>query len=205
MLWIERTALDRVLADELGRSPRRRLEFLPDGAPVETADTPEVRQLVDLATQAAAVGGDAHWRVVRQLERSLLVGLLTSLSHTFRPDLDRMPSDTVPYYVRRAEDFLSERFGEPIAMRHVVAAAGTSARSLYYGFRAYRGTTPMAYLKQLRLSEARTRLAAAAEGGGRVTDVALECGYTHLGLFARDYRARYGESPSKSRRRGGGS
>jgi AraC-like DNA-binding protein len=205
MLWVERTALDRVLADELGRRPSRRLEVLPEGDPVGPADTPELRRLVDLATEAAVLAGDAHWRLVRQLERSVLVALLTSLSHTYRADLDRTPSDTVPYYVRRAECFLREHFAEPIDMRDVVEAAGTSARSLYYGFRTYRGTTPVAYLKQLRLSEARTRLLAVAERGGRVTDVALECGYTHLGMFARDYRARYGESPSESRKRGGGS
>lgn len=203
MLWIDRSAIERVLADELGRGPSRPLEFFCTNGPGKSGNAALARRLVDLAAHAAGLGGaETHWRDVRQLERSLLVSLLTSLPHTYRRELDRAEADTAPYSVRRVESFFRERFGAPVLMREVLEVAGTSARSLFYAFRAYRNTTPMRYLKQLRLREARRRLQRAAETGSRVTDIALECGYSHLGMFARDYKSRYGESPSETRKGG---
>lgn len=47
--------------------------------------------------------------------------------------------------------------------------AGTSARSLQYGFQERYGTTPMRYLRQVRLDRARDDL---AQAYGSVADVA---------------------------------
>ena len=47
--------------------------------------------------------------------------------------------------------------------------AGTSARSLQYGFQGRYGTTPMRYLRQVRLDRARDDL---AQAHGSVADVA---------------------------------
>ncbi|HHI5373152.1 TPA: helix-turn-helix transcriptional regulator, partial [Streptococcus pneumoniae] len=70
-----------------------------------------------------------------------------------------------------------------------------SVRSLYAGFREHLGVAPMARLKQMRLEAARRYLQA---GGMSVTEVALACGFTHLGQFSADYRHRYGERPSET-------
>jgi len=32
----------------------------------------------------------------------------------------------------------------------------------------------------------------------RITEIALDAGYEHQGRFARDYKARYGESPART-------
>ena len=90
-------------------------------------------------------------------------------------------------------------------MDDVVAAAGSSARSIYAGFRRFRDTTPMAYLKQLRLLRAHDELLAADPTRQTVTEIAMKWRFFHLGYFAAGYRRRFGEPPSTTLRlRGAG-
>ena len=49
-----------------------------------------------------------------------------------------------------------------------------------------------------RLEFARQMLIAGAPAGIQVTQVAMDCGFNHLGKFARAYRDRFGEPPSET-------
>ena len=62
----------------------------------------------------------------------------------------------------------------------------------------------MGFLREQRLLQARQKLERAASTGESVTDIALGCGFNHLGKFAQIYRARFGETPSETRRRTAG-
>lgn len=79
-------------------------------------------------------------------------------------------------------------------------AARVGVRSLREGFRTHMGTTPLAYLRSVRLDLARRDLLAVAEGhvSQTVTDVALRWGFMHLGRFTGHYRKAYGETPSQT-------
>ena len=88
---------------------------------------------------------------------------------------------------------------KPIGLTDVAAATGVSARALQLAFRRFRDTTPMARLRALRLELAREDL---ARDGATVTSVAVACGFGSLGRFAADYKARFGEPPSETLRRG---
>jgi transcriptional regulator GlxA family with amidase domain len=57
----------------------------------------------------------------------------------------------------------------------------------------------MEVLREIRLQRVRTALI--DRGDRTVAEVALSCGFTHLGRFAGLYRARFGVSPSAVRRR----
>lgn len=76
-------------------------------------------------------------------------------------------------------------------------AAGVSLRTLQEGFRSRFGTSLTAHQRALRLEHAH-RLLTAARDDATVTDIALACGFLHLGRFARDYRLRYGVAPSRT-------
>jgi AraC-like DNA-binding protein len=54
-------------------------------------------------------------------------------------------------------------------------------------------------LRRLRLDHARALLADPANAGLHVTDIALDCGFTDISHFTRQFRARYGESPTSAR------
>ncbi|WP_435201498.1 AraC family transcriptional regulator [Janibacter sp. GS2] len=71
---------------------------------------------------------------------------------------------------------------------------GVSVRRLQQAFREHVGTTPFAYLHDVRLQRVHDDLVHGR--GASVTDVAVRWGVTHLGRFAAAYRAKYGELPS---------
>ena len=100
---------------------------------------------------------------------------------------------------RRAEGLMRERLGEPLCVPNVCLAMGVSRRELEYAFQTAFGESPRAFLESLRMTAVRRALV--RSGGGRsVTDVALACGFSHLGRFSTRYRALFGESPSETGR-----
>ena len=75
-----------------------------------------------------------------------------------------------------------------------------SVRSLQEGFRRSLDTTPMAYLRELRLEKVHQELAAADPAAVSVTEVATRWGFVHLGRFAAAYSRAFGERPSATLR-----
>ena len=68
-------------------------------------------------------------------------------------------------------------------------------------FRRQLDTTPMAYLRRVRLDRAHEQLRAADPGQGTtVTTVATRWGFASPSRFTADYRAAYGELPSHALR-----
>jgi transcriptional regulator GlxA family with amidase domain len=58
----------------------------------------------------------------------------------------------------------------------------------------------MEFLRELRLDRVREELKATARGADAgVREVAQKYGFLHLGHFAAQYRARFGERPSETR------
>lgn len=96
--------------------------------------------------------------------------------------------------LRRAEDFMRAHAIEPIGIGDVAAHVGISTRALQYLFRRHRDTTPLAVLHQARLEGVRSELATGEQAS--VTSAATRWGFSHLGRFARQYKAAFGESPS---------
>lgn len=104
--------------------------------------------------------------------------------------------------VAAAEDFMQARLARPVYTEELCAALGVSARRLHDAFRAALGMSPHAYLKSRRLLLARRALQSQSDGPELVKSVALDHGFWHLGHFARDYRALFGELPSETRAAG---
>ncbi len=133
-------------------------------------------------------------------ERLLSLLLLRSLKKTDDQAVTRAAPQIAPYYVRRAEQYLSENYMKPVSVADLKTATGVSARTLYYGFKQYRGASPRKYLKTVRLMRARRRLLEAQTQGGRVGEIAAAVGYDDKSQFARDYKGYFGESPTATLR-----
>ena len=102
----------------------------------------------------------AEPKLAAQAETLLLSLLNFSLSNLPKIAPARI-STMVAYYVRRAEEYISRRFGEVITMQKLAAACSVSVRTLHYGFAKYRSYTPLERLRVVGLMEARTNLAKA--------------------------------------------
>lgn len=97
--------------------------------------------------------------------------------------------------LRIAEAFIHANFREPLSTPLIARQAGLSIRGLQAMFLRHRGVTPLTYLRRVRLEAAHAELAA-SRGERRITDIAMDCGFVHLGRFATAYRERFGERPS---------
>ncbi len=106
--------------------------------------------------------------------------------------------------VKRAIDFIEAHVDCNITLGDIVAASGVPGRTLSKHFEHYRGLPPMQYLRTLRFKKVREALRR-AEPEERVTAIALQWGFGHLGRFSVEYRKRFGESPSETLRRRAGS
>jgi AraC-like DNA-binding protein len=140
----------------------------------------------------------SHPLVADRVASGLVSLLLASMPHNKSHAIDKAGKGTAPFFVRRAEQFIEEHACEAIALADLTGVAGVSARALQTGFRRFRDTTPMAYLRCIRLELARTELAKAGQQRASVAAVANAFGFGHLGRFARDYERRFGELPSQT-------
>ena len=141
--------------------------------------------------------------LIRGRIASMLVStLLVSMPHNRLRALEAAARSVAPFFVRRAEHFMEQNARNELNLDDLAEVAGITTRALQLGFRRFRNTTPMAYLRAIRLDLARTELANAGRRGSSVAAVANSVGFAHLGRFARDYQARFGELPSQTFHRG---
>jgi AraC-like DNA-binding protein len=100
--------------------------------------------------------------------------------------------------VRVCERYMREHLDRRLTMLDLSRASGIRSRTLINAFEAITGFAPMDYLKRLRLSAVHRALQVADRSQTRIIDVAMEWGFWHMGHFARDYHAMFGESPSRT-------
>ena len=123
---------------------------------------------------------------------------ISSLRLPQRSDSPRVP--TVAGRARRAEAFIQEHWRKSISLADLCRAAAVPERALRQGFGELYGVSPMAYLRSVRMHAAREELRR-TERERSIAEVALGCGFTHLGRFSVDYRRSFGETPSQTRNR----
>ena len=66
----------------------------------------------------------------------------------------RGPGAVAPSALRRAVAYMEAHAEEPIRLRDIAEAAGTSSRSLQHAFARHYDASPMSYLQQVRLEQA---------------------------------------------------
>lgn len=197
-LRVELAALERAYAAWYGEPLRERLVF-ESTLDLHQSPYASLRALLQWHCVEASDGQlFDHPLLATQAAETLILALLQIWPHASpRPVVEPAPA---PLYVRRAEEYLEGHAHLPLTMADVADHVGVSARSLYAGFRQYRCTSPLQYLRDIRLQRVHAELQTPMPDL-RVTDVALRWGFSHLGQFAAAYRRRYGEPPSATLRR----
>ena len=90
-----------------------------------------------------------------------------------------------------------------LSVAALCAEVEISQRTLEYAFRERLGTSPMEFIRRLRLHAARRALLATQRGGATVAQIAMTFGFYQLGRFSADYRSLFGELPSATLARQG--
>jgi AraC-like DNA-binding protein len=137
---------------------------------------------------------------MQQFEQLALTGLLLSHSHSYTQALRRLAKSITSRDVKRAIDFIEANLEAPIGLAEITVAAGVPGRTLLDHFKRYKGVSPIAYLRRARFAKVQQALQQ-AEPEERVTDIAMNFGFAHMGRFSVEYRKRFGESPSETLRR----
>jgi AraC-like DNA-binding protein len=105
-----------------------------------------------------------------------------------------------PRSVRQAVDYIHAHAEEEIRVNDLAKAAGASTTMLFDAFRNHMNCGPLAYVRAVRLRSARSAITN-RDDPRSVTEIALDCGFLHLGRFSILFRTAYGETPSQARRR----
>lgn len=188
-LRIDRQVVERVAAERGGWSPQP-LAFKPHHVP--EGATLAAWWLMVRQVAADMLEGPEEISAEHDLEltRFAAAGLLTAVPHW-----PAGASESAPARARlaRAEGFLLDHVLEPLTVEQVAAAAGMSTRGLQSAFQRAHATTPMSYLRGIRLQMARDLLENAAVDS--VADAARAVAMPHLGRFASAYRAEFGQLP----------
>jgi transcriptional regulator GlxA family with amidase domain len=105
-----------------------------------------------------------------------------------------------PPLLRRAVAFIQDNAQTDIGLRDIAAAVGVTPRSVQYTFRRHLGTTPLEYLRRVRLDRAHRDLQLADPSVDTVTAIAGRWGFSHAGRFSIAYRQVFGTKPSRTLR-----
>jgi AraC-like DNA-binding protein len=151
----------------------------------------------DFCTNELAYGSPL---IYAQTMRLLAATLLETFPNTTTTDPAR-PGSADTGAVRRAVAFIDDHAGEPIGLTEIAAAARAGTRTVQEAFRRHLDTTPMAYLRRVRLERVHRELQAAdPTAGGTVAEIAARWGFAHHGRFAALYQGCYGHAPSATLR-----
>jgi AraC-like DNA-binding protein len=192
---VDPTALRCKLEAFVGTTLPRPIEFHP----AQTLLTPQAemfkRSAFFFASEIESFDNEACRLARDEFEQAMLAAFLAGNAHNYSYLLDAPPPGLTPRQVWLAESFIEANWDQPLTIDSLAAVVGVGARSIFKAFKDYRGYSPMAFLKDVRLQRAREMLVL-AKPGDSVTAIAYRCGFQNHGHFARAYRGRFGESPS---------
>lgn len=195
-LQIERRLLSEVAAN----APSE------DGEPVRLTSqavvSPEANRLmVDVIDDACAIT-DKHQSLeaapllASALKRLVASAMLVAFPNSalFDPTIEDR-HDSTPVLVRRAISFIDDNAHRDISLADIALQASVTPRALQYMFRKHLDSTPMAYVRRVRLHYAHRDLVREQQHSTSVGAIARKWGYVNVGRFASAYRQAYGQSP----------
>jgi AraC-like DNA-binding protein len=134
------------------------------------------------------------------LEEALLgeiVGLLTD------PEFDhqqRLGTSSGSYIVEKCHRMTIDDKLNPPSVDELCKKLRVSRRSVQNGFRSVTETTPINYIRCVRLNGVRRELTNTRPDELTIGDAAARWGFFHLSHFAAEYQQLFGELPSQTRR-----
>ena len=180
------------------------------GVPLDNPTLAPLVHFIDYLRLTLDAGTGLHGGgpLAEHAEAYLISSLLMSAGHNHSKALaGDNQRRLLPRVVRRAQEYMSAHADQPLSLADVCREVGCSARALQLAFRQHAGQGPMEFLRETRLDRVRNELQQRTSSGANgtsgtngtgVREVAQKYGFLHLGHFAAQYRARFGERPSET-------
>lgn len=202
ILRVERTALEAHLSDMLNAPLSKPLQFqlsMDVSRGFGRSWRTSLGLLVDEIERSNSVIDNPV--IVNDLENWLMCGLLFGQPNNYTRLLSVESPPASARSVRLAIEAMECEPEWPHTITSLSRFAGVSSRALQKGFRACLDTTPMMYLRDVRLRRVRDDLRASGPDVATVSGIAARWGFPHAPRFAALYRQRFGERPSETLRR----
>ncbi len=94
--------------------------------------------------------------------------------------------------------FVREHYAEPLDVAAIARVAAMSPSTLHHTFKEVTSASPLQYLKQIRLHQARRLM---LQDGLGAAEAAYRVGYGSPSQFSREFRRLFGEPPAQEARR----
>jgi len=101
-----------------------------------------------------------------------------------------------PYFLKKADSYIRAHLKSPITLDDIAAECNTSARNLQVYFRKFRGVSPMAHVRNLRLDLVAEAIKSTDTP---IAELAESHGFRSSTTFSAEYKRRFGFSPRKAR------
>jgi len=182
------TLLERVCQTRGWTLPAVGIRFVRPEAQRPSSDILDLLTLICHEAEAALPTG-FHEPYLQILAAKLLLQLPSNLTPAASR---REPGSRFAQLVEHIEAHLDE----DLTPQQLAVQAHLSERGLFGLFQREVGCAPLEFVRQRRLERVRQVLLDPPAGVRSVTEAALAHGFLHLGRFAQQYKARFGESPS---------
>lgn len=196
---MHRTLVDRLAAELVGDDRHVGSVWFDLARPLSDAKALHWKRLMHYVSTDVAVNPAvaASPLVLHHVARLIVATVLETFPNTTLGAARGPCCSGSPSAVRLAVAFMDERAADVIDLTDVAEAAHVGPRALQRAFRRTLDTTPLAYLRGIRMERAHVELRAAdPTDGTTVAAVAARWGFAHPGRFAAEYRARFGRAPS---------
>lgn len=141
---------------------------------LKLSETPIDREIL-----APSVLREIHLRLLQSQNGALLRQMLMRDSHASN--------------IGRSIAMIRENYCKGLQVAEIASKVGMSKTLFYEHFQRITGATPAQFIKEVRLESARRMLARKKD---TVSATAVAVGYTSMSQFSRDYKQRFGVSPS---------
>lgn len=197
----DRCVVDDALSDAVGHQIASQIDFMPIMPLTSAVPRSWVNMLVLFTKQLFSPDNLLNQPLVGSpFVDSLVRGFLLAANHPHRDALTRDAKYVAPRAIRTAIEIIEEEAHLPLTLSSIATRSHVSVRSLQQGFQRHLDTSPMAYLREVRLRRAHQTLEESNPSTVTVASVAHRWGFTNLGRFASAHAKRYGEPPSATLR-----
>lgn len=153
-------------------------------------------EAVRTAWRACAEEGTGYEFTVREQLSRLILLLATHRERERRPPSEKVRRDAER--MKRMLQYAQDHLAEELSVAVLAASAAISESECLRCFRSVIGTTPMRYVRQIRLQRAAELLRDTEEP---VSAIGALCGFQEMSYFAKTFRAERGCTPSDYRKK----
>ncbi len=200
---IKRATVDRIATTLIGDDRSAGPVGFDLARPLSESRAMHWKRLMQYVTGDVIANPDVHSSpiLMGQALRLIVASALETFPNSTLDRARHSASAASPGSVRRAMAYIEEHADSDIDLTDIAEAAHVGPRALQRAFRRSLDSTPLGYLRSVRLERAHEQLVAAdADDGTTVVEVAARWGFGHPGRFAGAYRTQFGRSPSETLR-----